>query len=226
MKILIVGASGTLGKAAAEELGARHDIIRASRSGLDIAIDIGDAASIQAAYKKLGTVDAVVSAVGNVHFGDLADMDEEKYRIGIDNKDSVLTTFGSPSTVSTVDASSWYYISSIHEQTAFFAEEAEQRLATKFGQRKGVWMGRADFRADMASTLAVPSRLDRSAFADERPGDERSEQGVRHARDEGRSRQRQPAGVLEHGRNPSSRASDFTSRSNGRGRSGVRDGGD
>lgn len=86
MKILIVGASGTLGKAAAEELGARHDIIRASRSGLDIAIDIGDAASIEAAYKKLGTVDAVISAVGNVHFGDLADMDEEKYRIGIDNK--------------------------------------------------------------------------------------------------------------------------------------------
>ena len=86
MKILIVGASGTLGKAAAEELGARHDIIRASRSGLDIAIDIGDATSIEAAYKKLGTVDAVISAVGNVHFGDLADMDEEKYRIGIDNK--------------------------------------------------------------------------------------------------------------------------------------------
>ncbi|MDF1748175.1 MAG: short chain dehydrogenase, partial [Alphaproteobacteria bacterium] len=86
MKILLVGASGTLGKAAAEELGARHEIIRASRSGSDIQIDIGDPVSIEAAYKKLGTVDAVVSAVGSVHFGDFAEMDEEKYRIGIDNK--------------------------------------------------------------------------------------------------------------------------------------------
>lgn len=48
-------------------------------------------------------------------------------RVGIDNKDSILTTFGSPSTVSTVSGGSWYYISSIHEQAAFFAEEAVDR---------------------------------------------------------------------------------------------------
>lgn len=86
MKILLVGASGTLGKAAANELGARHDVIRASRKGEDIQIDISDPSSIQAAYKKLGTVDAVVAATGSVHFGDFAEMDDEKYRIGINNK--------------------------------------------------------------------------------------------------------------------------------------------
>ena len=48
-------------------------------------------------------------------------------RVGIDNKDSVLTTFGSPSTVSSVDASAWYYISSIHEQVAFYAEQPVDR---------------------------------------------------------------------------------------------------
>ena len=48
-------------------------------------------------------------------------------RVGIDNRDSVLATFGSPSTVSSVDGSAWYYISAIHEQTAFFKEEAVDR---------------------------------------------------------------------------------------------------
>lgn len=48
-------------------------------------------------------------------------------RVGIDNKDSVLSTFGSPSTVSTVEGNSWYYISSIHEQFAFYREEAVDR---------------------------------------------------------------------------------------------------
>ncbi len=64
----------------------------------------------------------------------------KEIRIGIDNKDSVLTTFGSPSTVSTVDASSWYYISSIHEQTAFFAEEAVDReiVAVYFDENDNV----------------------------------------------------------------------------------------
>ncbi len=48
-------------------------------------------------------------------------------RVGIDNKDSVLSTFGSPSTVSSVDGNAWYYISSIHEQLMFYREEAVDR---------------------------------------------------------------------------------------------------
>lgn len=48
-------------------------------------------------------------------------------RPGIDNKDSVLSTFGSPSTISSVEGNSWYYISSIHEQLAFYREEAVDR---------------------------------------------------------------------------------------------------
>jgi len=48
-------------------------------------------------------------------------------RPGVDNKDSVLSTFGTPSTVSTVDADAWYYISSIHEQLMFYREEAVDR---------------------------------------------------------------------------------------------------
>ena len=86
MKILLIGASGTIGKGVAAELGARHDIITAGRSSGDVKIDICDPASIRAAYEKVGAVDAVVSTAGKVHFGDFAEMDDEKYRIGINDK--------------------------------------------------------------------------------------------------------------------------------------------
>lgn len=86
MKILLVGASGVLGTVVAAELGARHDIIRAGRSGADIALDITDAGSIRAAFEKLGTVDAVVSAAGKVKFAPLAAMSAADYGIGIADK--------------------------------------------------------------------------------------------------------------------------------------------
>ena len=54
MKILIVGASGTIGRAVAAELGQRHEVIAAGRSSGDVRIDITDPASIRAAFENVG----------------------------------------------------------------------------------------------------------------------------------------------------------------------------
>ncbi len=86
MKILLVGASGVLGSAVADELGARHEIIRAGRSGADVALDMTDANSIRAAFEKVGMIDAVVSAAGKVKFAPLSAMTAEDYGIGIADK--------------------------------------------------------------------------------------------------------------------------------------------
>ncbi|MEE3045759.1 MAG: short chain dehydrogenase [Pseudomonadota bacterium] len=86
MKVLLIGASGIIGKGVDAELSPRHEIIRASRNSGDVNVDLKDKASIRAMFEKLGAVDAVVSTTGKVHFGDFADMDEDKYRIGIDDK--------------------------------------------------------------------------------------------------------------------------------------------
>ncbi|HWJ76224.1 MAG TPA: short chain dehydrogenase [Kaistia sp.] len=86
MKILLVGASGVLGTAVAQELGARHEIIRAGRSGADVVLDITDANAIRAAFEKVGTVDAIVSAAGKVKFAPLAQMSTEDYGIGLADK--------------------------------------------------------------------------------------------------------------------------------------------
>ena len=73
LRILIVGASGTLGRAVAAELGARHEIVTAGRSSGNVRIDLTDPASIEAALAQAGKVDAVISTAGKVTFAPLAD---------------------------------------------------------------------------------------------------------------------------------------------------------
>lgn len=86
MKILLVGAAGTLGKAVAAELGQRHELIRAGRNSGDVRIDLRDPASIRAALRDLGNLDAVVSAAGNVAFAPLLEMSAEQWALGLEDK--------------------------------------------------------------------------------------------------------------------------------------------
>jgi NAD(P)-dependent dehydrogenase (short-subunit alcohol dehydrogenase family) len=90
-RILLVGASGTLGRAISTELGARHKIIFAGRSNADVILDISDAESIRIALKKAGELDAVVCAAGEVTFAPLADfhaapLGDSLYTLGLRNK--------------------------------------------------------------------------------------------------------------------------------------------
>jgi NAD(P)-dependent dehydrogenase (short-subunit alcohol dehydrogenase family) len=86
MKVLIVGANGTLGKAVAVELAARHEIVGAGRSSGDVRVDLRDAASVQAMFREVGPVDAVVSAAGKVPFAPLGELTEAQYLEGLQDK--------------------------------------------------------------------------------------------------------------------------------------------
>jgi NAD(P)-dependent dehydrogenase (short-subunit alcohol dehydrogenase family) len=86
MKILIVGATGTIGTAVANELKQRHDIVTAGRKSGDYTVDTSDLDSIRAMFEKVGPVDAVVSAAGNVHFGPLLQMTPEQLALGLNDK--------------------------------------------------------------------------------------------------------------------------------------------
>lgn len=85
-KVLVVGASGTLGKCVSDELSKKYDVIRASRSSGDINIDISNKESIKSAFKKLGKIDAVVCTAGEVFFGDFEKLTEEQFYKGIESK--------------------------------------------------------------------------------------------------------------------------------------------
>lgn len=86
MKVLVVGASGTIGRAVVKELSPRHEVIQASRSSATHPVDITQPGSIAALFKKVGPVDAVVAAVGDIHFGPLTEMTGEQFRLGLNSK--------------------------------------------------------------------------------------------------------------------------------------------
>ncbi len=86
MRILIVGASGTIGRAVTAELGQRHEVITAGRNSGDVRLDITDGESIRAAYAAAGPLDAVVSATGTVRFAPFAELDSAGYEVGLRDK--------------------------------------------------------------------------------------------------------------------------------------------
>jgi len=86
MKILLIGANGTLGKAIEQQLQERHNIVRIGRTSGELQVDITDSASIRRLFEQTGNFDALICAAGNLHFGALAEMDAGHYAIGLQDK--------------------------------------------------------------------------------------------------------------------------------------------
>ncbi|MDY0405159.1 short chain dehydrogenase [Virgibacillus sp. 179-BFC.A HS] len=86
MKIIVVGASGTIGQAITEVLEKDHEIIRAGRNGLDVIVDITSVQSIKKMYEQTGKVDAVISAAGGAHFASVSELTPELNEIAIESK--------------------------------------------------------------------------------------------------------------------------------------------
>ncbi len=86
MKILLIGASGTIGSAIAKELAPRHEIVRIGRTSGEAQVDISDSGSIRKLFERVGNFDALVCAAGNVTFAPLADMSEKDFALGLKDK--------------------------------------------------------------------------------------------------------------------------------------------
>jgi NAD(P)-dependent dehydrogenase (short-subunit alcohol dehydrogenase family) len=86
MRILVVGATGTIGRAIVAALSAGNDVIPASLRSATIKVDIADPGSIQRMYRSLGRVNAVVCAAGQAKFAPLAQLSDADFRFCLDNK--------------------------------------------------------------------------------------------------------------------------------------------
>lgn len=49
-------------------------------------MDIADRNSIEMMFQQIGKIDAMISTTGKVHFGALAEITEEQYAVGLNNK--------------------------------------------------------------------------------------------------------------------------------------------
>ncbi|HEU4601086.1 MAG TPA: short chain dehydrogenase, partial [Steroidobacteraceae bacterium] len=86
MKVLVVGATGTIGRAVVQELSARHEVLEAAQNSGKYRVDVASAESIKSLFEQVGKVDAIVSTTGKAHFGPLADMTIDQFKIGLHHK--------------------------------------------------------------------------------------------------------------------------------------------
>ena len=86
MRILLIGATGTIGRAVATALAPRHVVIAAGRSSRSAPVDLADPASIRALLARVGAVDAIVSAAGQVGWAPLLDLTPEQWQFSVNHK--------------------------------------------------------------------------------------------------------------------------------------------
>ncbi len=86
MKIIVIGATGTIGKPVVAALQGRHEIVKVGSKSGDQQVDIKDSGSIRKLFEKTGRFDALVSCVGKVHFGEFAKLTENEVTIGLKDK--------------------------------------------------------------------------------------------------------------------------------------------
>jgi NAD(P)-dependent dehydrogenase (short-subunit alcohol dehydrogenase family) len=86
MKVVLIGASGTIGRRIYETLSNKHEIVRATRTGEDVEVDITSTESIEHMYKSVADIDAVICAAGGAKFGAFRELSEEDFYVGIRSK--------------------------------------------------------------------------------------------------------------------------------------------
>ncbi len=86
MKVLVVGASGTIGKLIVKELAPRHEIIEAGKSHGQYQVDITSEESVRQLFSRTGNVDAIIAVAGNVHWGPLQGMTAAQFELGVNEK--------------------------------------------------------------------------------------------------------------------------------------------
>ncbi|MBS1604519.1 MAG: short chain dehydrogenase [Bacteroidetes bacterium] len=86
MKIVIIGAAGTMGTCLSQAFEQEHEVIRASLRRSEIEVDITSPVSIEHMYKKIGPFDALVSTAGPTYVGPWKSLTDKEFRQGVDGK--------------------------------------------------------------------------------------------------------------------------------------------
>ena len=85
-KIIVVGATGRLGREVVEGLEVDYEVIRAGRSGPDLKIDAFDFESVSGIFASVGSFDGLVSCIGGTPFKPFDELSMEDFATGLSKK--------------------------------------------------------------------------------------------------------------------------------------------
>lgn len=86
MKVLLIGASGTIGKRLKECLELKNELVLAGKHSGMVQLDLANVDSIKAMFKNVGRIDAVICVAGEAKWDQFENMTEEDYYHGLKNK--------------------------------------------------------------------------------------------------------------------------------------------
>lgn len=86
MKVIIIGATGTIGRAVTEALADHHIVVRVAHTRGEYQVDLASPASIQRLYEEVAPFDAVVCAAGRARLAPLDMLTDEDFRFSLSNK--------------------------------------------------------------------------------------------------------------------------------------------
>ncbi len=85
-KIIIVGASGTIGRAVADLLEQDNEVIRVGHTQGDYSVDLIEKASIEKLFEGIGSFDAIICTAGMSRFGSVGEASDDDFSASIDHK--------------------------------------------------------------------------------------------------------------------------------------------
>jgi NAD(P)-dependent dehydrogenase (short-subunit alcohol dehydrogenase family) len=86
MKMIIIGASGTMGTYLSKSFEKEHEVIRADRNSSEVQVDITSPELIEDMYKKVGPFDALICTAGPTYVGPWKGLSDKTFRNGVEGK--------------------------------------------------------------------------------------------------------------------------------------------
>jgi NAD(P)-dependent dehydrogenase (short-subunit alcohol dehydrogenase family) len=86
MRIVVIGAAGTIGKHVAQALSSKHEVIPVGRNSGEYRVDIGDPESVRRFYANASGLDAVVCVAGEAKFAPLEKLTDDDFMFSIKSK--------------------------------------------------------------------------------------------------------------------------------------------
>jgi len=86
MRVIVVGATGTIGTAVVAALGKRHNVVKVRHQEGGFHVDLAPSDSVSQLFRVLGPFDALVCTAGLAIFANLDELRDADYHTGLSNK--------------------------------------------------------------------------------------------------------------------------------------------